>query len=50
MPRDYAEAFRSFFMEGTYSDARVLPTVREVTASEPRSFEQWALAHADRFR
>ena len=50
MPREYAEAFRSFFVDGTYHDAHVLPTVRDLTAAAPRSFEQWALAHADRFR
>ncbi len=30
MPIDYADALRSFFVDGTYNDAHVLPTVRDV--------------------
>jgi uncharacterized protein YbjT (DUF2867 family) len=49
MPRAYADAFRSFFVEGTYNDAHVRPTVRDLTGHEPRTFDQWAVAHAKQF-
>jgi uncharacterized protein YbjT (DUF2867 family) len=45
MPREYADAFRSFFVEGTYNDAHIRPTVRDATGREPRSFDDWAQAH-----
>lgn len=50
MPRAYAEAFTSFFIDGTLDESEVHPTVREVTGREPRTFRQWAQAHADAFR
>ena len=46
MPIDYADALRSFFVDGTYNDAHVLPTVRDVLGRAPRTFEQWAVANA----
>ena len=39
MPKEYVDAFFSFF-----------PTVKEITGREPRTFEQWAKAHAHAFR
>ncbi|MGY1579368.1 NAD(P)H-binding protein [Streptomyces sp. MN13] len=50
MPKPYVDAFFSFFVDGTIDESVVLPTVREVTGREPRTFEQWARAHADAFR
>ena len=50
MPPQYVDAFFSFFADGTLDESQVLPTVREVTGREPRTFEQWAAAHADAFR
>jgi uncharacterized protein YbjT (DUF2867 family) len=47
MRAEYVDAFFSFFVDGTLDESQVLPTVREVTGQEPRSFVQWARAHAD---
>lgn len=46
MPDKYVDAFYEFFAEDALDESEVLPTVREVTGSEPRSFEQWATAHS----
>ena len=48
MPVEYVDASFSFF-DGTLDESRVLPTVHELTGRRPRTFEQWALAHADEF-
>ena len=50
MPAEYVEAFFSFFVDATYNDSAVHPTVRQLLARPPRNFQQWALAHADAFR
>ena len=50
MPAEYAEAFFSFFADGTYDDSIVHPTVQQLLGRRPRSFEQRAHAHADAFR
>ena len=50
MPAEYVDAFFSFFVDGALDESKVLPTVREVTGREPRSFEQWAIAHSAAFR
>lgn len=50
MPEEYVAAFFGFFVDGTLDESAVLPTVAEVTGRQPRSFEQWARAHADAFR
>jgi uncharacterized protein YbjT (DUF2867 family) len=50
MPPQYVDAFFSFFADGKLDESQVLPTVQEVTGRPPRSFEQWAAAHADAFR
>jgi uncharacterized protein YbjT (DUF2867 family) len=50
MPSEYVDAMFQFFVEGTYDDSKVLPTVRELTGHAPRTFEQWAAAHTDAFR
>jgi uncharacterized protein YbjT (DUF2867 family) len=50
MPAEYVDAFFSFYVDGTLDESPVLPTVRELTGREPRTFEQWTTAHADAFR
>ncbi|MGY2008704.1 NAD(P)H-binding protein [Nocardia gipuzkoensis] len=49
MPREYVDAFLSFFVEGTLDEATLHPTVEQVTGRSPRTFEQWATAHAGEF-
>jgi uncharacterized protein YbjT (DUF2867 family) len=50
MPTAMVDAFFRYFADGTYDDSRVRPTVRDITGAEPRTFEQWARAHAEAFR
>ncbi|RFS83265.1 NAD-dependent epimerase/dehydratase family protein [Actinomadura spongiicola] len=50
MPAEYVDAFFDFYVNGSLDESIVRPTVREVTGREPRTFEQWARAHADDFR
>jgi uncharacterized protein YbjT (DUF2867 family) len=50
MPAEYVDAFFSFFVDGTYDDSPVYPTVKQLTGRAPRTFGQWATAHADAFR
>jgi uncharacterized protein YbjT (DUF2867 family) len=50
MPAEYVDAFFRFYADGELDESPVLPTVREITGREPRTFEQWARAHADAFR
>ena len=50
MPAGYVDAFFSFFVDGTYDDSHVYPTVQQLLGRPPRNFEQWAHAHADAFR
>jgi uncharacterized protein YbjT (DUF2867 family) len=50
MPPEYVDAFFSFFADGKLDESPVFDSVARVTGSEPRSFEQWAVAHADAFR
>jgi uncharacterized protein YbjT (DUF2867 family) len=49
MPPEYVDAFMSFFADGTLDESEVLPTVEEVTGRPPRSFAEWAAAHAAAF-
>jgi uncharacterized protein YbjT (DUF2867 family) len=50
MPTEYVDAFFSFYVEGTLEESKVYPTVEELTGRKPRTFEQWAIAHAGAFR
>jgi uncharacterized protein YbjT (DUF2867 family) len=50
MPSQYVDAFFRFFADGMLDESAVLPTVAEVTGRPPRTFRQWALAHAGEFR
>ena len=49
MPPEYVEAFFRFYADGDLDESDVLATVRDLTRRRPRRFEQWAIAHADRF-
>ncbi|WP_174187957.1 NAD(P)H-binding protein [Nocardia barduliensis] len=49
MPREYVDAFLDFFVEGKLDEATLYPTVEQVTGRAPRTFEQWATAHAAAF-
>jgi uncharacterized protein YbjT (DUF2867 family) len=50
MPRAYVDAFFDFNVKGTLDESPVLPTVEQVTGRPPRSFREWAAAHAGAFR
>jgi uncharacterized protein YbjT (DUF2867 family) len=50
MPREYVDAFFSFFADGKLDESEVLPTAQEILGRRPRSFEEWARAHAGAFR
>ena len=49
-PPGFVDAFFRFFVKGEFDDATVLPTVQEITGHAPRTFEQWARAHAADFQ
>jgi uncharacterized protein YbjT (DUF2867 family) len=49
MPAEYVDAFFSFYSEGTLDESRVRPDVSDVTGRPPRSFREWAQAHATVF-
>ena len=50
MPAAYVDAFFDFYVDGSLDESPTLPTVEEVLGRQPRTFEQWAAAHADAFR
>jgi uncharacterized protein YbjT (DUF2867 family) len=50
MPREYVDAFFSFYADGTLDESVVLPTVEQLTGRRPGTFEQWAQAHASAFK
>lgn len=49
-PVEYVDAFFNFYVDGAVDESIVRPTVEQVTGRGPRTFEQWATAHADAFR
>jgi uncharacterized protein YbjT (DUF2867 family) len=49
-PPRFVDAFFGFFAQGEFNDARVVPTVQELTGRAPRTFAAWAHAHAAAFR
>ena len=49
MPAAYVDAFFDFYAAGSLDESAVLPTVRELTGRAPRTFAQWAAAHAAAF-
>jgi uncharacterized protein YbjT (DUF2867 family) len=50
MPKEYVDAFFKFFVDGAVDETTVHPTFEQVIGRSPRSFEDWAEAHADAFR
>ena len=50
MPAHYVDAFFDFYVTGTLDESKVQPTVRDLTGTPPRTFAQWAAAHAAAFR
>ena len=50
MATEYVDAFFNFWADGTLDESTALPTVEQLTGRPPRTFEQWARAHADAFR
>jgi len=50
MPEQYVKAFFDFYVDGSLDESQVLPTVEEITDRKPRTFADWARAHADAFR
>ena len=48
-PAELIDAFFRFFSAGEFDDSPVVDTVRRVTGRPPRTFEQWAEAHAHLF-
>jgi len=49
MPAAYVDAFFDFYVKGTLDESQPQPDVEEVTGRPPRSFRQWAQAHASEF-
>ena len=49
MPASYVAAFFDFYVTGTLDESQVTPDVADVTGRAPRTFRQWAQAHADLF-
>lgn len=49
-PEAFVNAFFDLYADGSLDESPVFPTVEEVTGRPPRTFEQWAEAHADAFR
>jgi uncharacterized protein YbjT (DUF2867 family) len=49
MPAPYVDAFFRFYADGDLDESQVLPTVERILGRPPRTFEQWASAHADDF-
>ncbi|QGV78558.1 NAD(P)H-binding protein [Streptomyces ficellus] len=49
-PPEYVEAFFRYYADGTLDDSTVRPTVAELLGRPPRTFAQWARAHADTFQ
>lgn len=49
MPVEYVDAFFDFYVNGSLDESVVRSTVRDVTGEPPRTFRQWAEAHAPAF-
>ncbi|HEX4225822.1 MAG TPA: NAD(P)H-binding protein [Pseudonocardiaceae bacterium] len=50
MPTQYVDAFFSFYVDGVIDESTPQPTVEQVLGRAPRTFLDWAKAHADAFR
>ena len=49
MAAEYVDAFFDFYVKGTLDESQPQPDVAEVTGRPPRTFRQWAQAHAGAF-
>ncbi|MER7542758.1 NAD(P)H-binding protein [Spirillospora sp. NPDC127506] len=49
MPAEYVDAFFDFYVNGSLDESVVRSTVQDVTGAPPRTFRQWAEAHAADF-
>ncbi|WP_039826614.1 NAD(P)H-binding protein [Nocardia testacea] len=49
VPAQYAAAFTDFYIDGSLDESVVYPTVATVTGRAPRTFTDWATAHAASF-
>lgn len=49
-PVEYVDAFFDFYVDGAIDESIVRPTVEQILGRAPRTFGQWATAHADVFR
>ncbi|MFC9994941.1 NAD(P)H-binding protein [Nocardia sp. NPDC127526] len=49
-PVEYVSAFLDFYVNGSIDESIVRPTVAEILGRAPRTFSEWATAHADAFR
>jgi uncharacterized protein YbjT (DUF2867 family) len=49
MPAEVVDAFFRFFAAGEYDDSGVTPTVADLLGRPPRTFADWARAHAAAF-
>ncbi len=49
MPAKYVDAFFRFYIDGTLDESMVRPTVADITGRPPRTFREWATAHARAF-
>jgi uncharacterized protein YbjT (DUF2867 family) len=49
-PMPFIEAFFRFYSDGEFDDSIVLDTVKRITGRPPRTFTDWARAHAQAFR
>jgi uncharacterized protein YbjT (DUF2867 family) len=50
MPAEYVAAFFNFYVDGALDESTPLPAVADLTGRAPRTFEQWAAAHAASFK
>ncbi|MEV1009377.1 NAD(P)H-binding protein [Streptomyces sp. NPDC049881] len=49
VPPQYIDAFFRYYADGELDDSIVRPTVRDLLGRAPRTFQQWATAHAAAF-
>jgi uncharacterized protein YbjT (DUF2867 family) len=49
-PAPFIDAFFRFYSDGEFDDSSVLDTVERITRRPPRTFTDWARAHAPAFR
>ncbi|MEU6308063.1 NAD(P)H-binding protein [Streptomyces chartreusis] len=50
MPKEYVNAFFSFYRDRTIDETTIHATVEQLTGRPPRTFEQWTTTHASEFR